>query len=108
MEKKKSNEVCNDKRCHEHGSLSVRGRTFKGYVKRIVGSRAVIEWERIIYYSKYERYGKAKGRMHSHIPQCLLNTIKVGDYVKIGECRPLSKIVHSVVLEVLKHQEKKK
>ena len=95
-------EKCLDRRCPEHGDISVRGRNFKGYVKKIVGNRAVVEWERILYVYKYERYEKRRSKIHSHIPSCLLNKVKNGSYVLIGECRPLSKITHSIVLEVLK------
>lgn len=95
-------EECGDRYCPEHGSISVRGRTFSGYVKKIMGKRAVIEWERIIYIQKYERYAKRKSKMHSHIPDCMAGKVKIGSYVKIGECRPLSKIIHSIVLEVIK------
>lgn len=93
---------CDDELCPSHGSISVRGRTFRGYVKKIFGKRAVVEWERILFIQKYERYYKRKSRMHSHIPECLVNNVKVGSYVKIGECRPLSKIIHSIVLEVIR------
>ncbi len=94
-------EKCSDRNCPMHGSLSVRGRTFKGYVKRIVGKRVVIEFERLVYYPKYERYAKKKSRLHAHIPQCIMPEVKIGSYIKVGECRPLSKITHFVVLEVL-------
>jgi len=93
---------CNDERCPTHGNLSVRGRTFKGYITKIVGRRAVIEWERIVYFSKYERYARKKSKVHAHIPLCLLPKVKVGNYVKIGECRPLSKIIHFVLLGVIR------
>jgi len=94
--------VCTDKKCPFHGTLSVRGRTFKGEVKKIVQNKAVIEWGRIMYHPKYERYSKRKSRIHARIPQCMLEKVKVGSVVKAGECRPLSKMIHSVVLEVIK------
>ena len=93
---------CNDRRCPKHGDISIRGRTFKGYVKKIVGNRAVIEWERILYVHKYERYEKRRSKMHSHIPTCFFDKIKTGSYVLVGECRPLSKITHSIVLKIIK------
>ncbi|RLG67396.1 30S ribosomal protein S17, partial [archaeon] len=37
-----------------------------------------------------------RSRIPAHSPPCL--DIKEGDIVKIGECRPLSKTVHFVVL----------
>lgn len=99
---KKEEEKCSDRRCPVHGKLRVRGRTFKGYVKKIVGKRAVIEFERLVYYPKYERYAKRKSKLHAHIPSCIMPKVNIGSYVKVGECRPLSKITHFVMLEVIK------
>ena len=96
------NDFCRDRRCPKHGSISIRRRNFNGYIKKIVGNRAVIEWERILYIPKYERYEKRRSKIHSHIPSCILDNIKEGDYVLIGECRPLSKIINSIVLEIIK------
>jgi len=95
-------EVCLDRRCPKHGTISTRGRKFKGHVKKIVGQRAVISVERIAYYAKYKRYIKKKSKLHAHIPKCMTETIKPGSYVLIEECKPLSKITHFVVLEVIK------
>jgi len=97
METKKQPVEC-ERRCPWHGDVSVRGRHFKGFVKKIFGQRAVVEWSRVIYYPKYERFAKGKSKVHAHIPKCITNNIKVGDYVEIGECRPLSKIIHFIVL----------
>ena len=103
MAKQKTQQkIACEERCNRHGTLSVRGRKFQGTIKRIVGQRAVIEWERIIYYPKYERFGKARSKLHAHIPKCLLSEIAIGDYVEIGECRPLSKITHFVMLGKVK------
>ena len=43
-----------------------------------------------------------KTKIHAYIPECLLSKIRVGDIVKISECRPISKIVHFVVIEKIK------
>ncbi|MEM1535879.1 MAG: 30S ribosomal protein S17 [Candidatus Pacearchaeota archaeon] len=94
--------TCKDKKCPFHGKLSTRGRIFKGTVKKIHDSRAVVEFTRFVYYKKYERYAKAKTRLHAHIPACMLKDIKPGDTVKVSECRPLSKIIHFVVIEIVK------
>jgi len=97
-------EECKDKNCPFHGKLSVRGRQFKGTVKKIVGKRAVIEWERYIYHPKYERYSKSKSRIHAHIPSCL--DVKQEEYILAQECRPLSKIIHFVIIKILKEEKK--
>ncbi|UCD20879.1 MAG: 30S ribosomal protein S17 [archaeon] len=103
MEKKtKKESPCRDKNCPFHGKLSARGRTFKGNIIKIIGSRAAIGFERSLYYPKYDRYAKAKTKLHAHIPECMLKQLKVGNIIKITECRPLSKIVHFVVTEKIK------
>jgi small subunit ribosomal protein S17 len=100
METKKQEKTIEcEKRCPWHGELSVRGRHFKGFVKKIVGQRAVVEWEKVIYYPKYERYAKSRSKVHAHIPKCIMHEIKQGDYIEIGECRRLSKITNFVVLK---------
>ncbi|MCS7134642.1 MAG: 30S ribosomal protein S17 [Candidatus Pacearchaeota archaeon] len=95
--------ICKDKRCPFHAKLSTRGRIFEGTVKKISpGNRAVVEFPRVIYYKKYERYVRTKTRIHAHIPACLSNKIEEGSKVKIAECRPLSKMIHFVVIEIKK------
>lgn len=93
---------CNDERCPFHGNLSIRGRYFKGIVKKIINNRVIIEFERLISFKKYERFAKAKTKLHAYLPTCMKKQIAVGDLVKIGECRPLSKIMHFVVMEKIK------
>jgi len=99
--------VCKDKNCPFHGKLSTRGRKFRGYVTKKFPTRVVIEFERIIYYKKYERYAKARTKLHAHLPACLADKINVGDYVEIAECRPLSKIIHFVATRKLGEKEEK-
>ena len=109
-ESKKANIVetsCNDKNCHIHGNLKSRGKTFEGIVIRKFHKRIVIEFERMIYVRKYERYKKSKTKIHARLPVCMEKQINVGDYIKIQECRPLSKIVHFVVIEKIKSKEEK-
>ena len=89
---------------------SLRGRTFQGIVVRKFPKRVAIEFERVIYVFKYERYFKKKTRIHARLPDSLESQINVGDYIKVQECRPLSKIIHFTVLgkvEKSKKQEKK-
>lgn len=106
MKEEESKDRCEDKKCPFHGSLSARGRRFKGIVKKIVGRRAAIEFELLLHYKKYERYAKAKTRLHAYIPECLIPRVKVGSMVKVSECRPLSKIIHFVVLDVMEKETK--
>src|SRR3989344_8087182 len=103
MNKEKAIEsVCNDRDCHIHGNLKIRGRTFDGLVTKKFDKRIVIEFERVIYVRKYERYAKTKTKIHARLPTCMKNKINIRDYVKVQECRPLSKIIHFAVIEKIK------
>ena len=90
---------CNDRFCPKHGEISLRGRTFKGKVIRKFPKRICIEFERTFYVKKYERYAKRKTRLHARLPDCMADEVNIGDYVEIKECRPISKIIHFVVVQ---------
>ena len=100
--KEKTSVSCADKQCPFHGYLKLRGRSFKGYVKSKHPRRICIEFERIIYVIKYERYMKKKTKIHARLPDCLKDEINLGDYVEVKECRPLSKIIHFCVVRKLR------
>lgn len=100
--------VCKDKDCPFHGKLRMRGRTFEGKVKRKLPRRITIEFERMTYIRKYERYAKSKTKIHARLPACMENKINIGDTVLVKECRPLSKIIHFVVIKKIKSGEKSK
>ena len=93
-------EECTDKNCPTHGSISLRGRTFKG---KIVSTKAhksaIVEWGRLIFVPKYERYSKGKTRIQVHNPKCM--NIQENDKVEIEECRPLSKTKRFVITKKL-------
>jgi len=93
---------CNDRDCHIHGSLKARGRNFEGVVIKKFPRRVVIEFERMVYNRKYERYSKSRTKVHARLPNCMDKTINVGDLIKVQECRPLSKIIHFVTIEKIK------
>lgn len=103
---KNTRENCHDKACPIHGTLSVRGRSFQGKVIRKFPKRIVIEFERTVYVRKYERYSNYKTRIHARLPLCMDKEINIGDYVRIQECRPLSKIVHFVVMNKVEATKK--
>ena len=94
--------VCADKDCPKHGNLKVRGRVFEGKVIRKFHKRVAIEFERMIYVRKYERYFKSRTKLHARLPICMEKEINLGDLIKIQECRPLSKIIHFVVVKKIK------
>ena len=99
--------TCNDKKCHIHGNLKTRGRIFEGTVIRKFPKRITIEFERMIYVRKYERYTKSKIKIHARLSDCINEKINIGDLVKIIECRPLSKIIHFTVIEKLNGENEK-
>lgn len=98
---------CKDKKCHIHGNLKTRGKTFEGNVIRKFPKRVVIEFERMIYSRKYERYYREKTKIHARLPDCMDKEINVGDLIRVKECRPISKLVHSAVIEKIKSSEEK-
>ncbi|MBI2647678.1 30S ribosomal protein S17 [Candidatus Woesearchaeota archaeon] len=92
--------ICNDVKCPFHGKLSVRGRQFTGTViSTKMRKTAVIEFDRLKFLKKYERYEKRRTRLKSYNPECI--NAKEGEIVRIMECRPLSKTKNFVVIEKL-------
>jgi small subunit ribosomal protein S17 len=89
---------CNDNDCPFHGNLPVRGQIFEGIVVSDKGHNAiVIKRDVVRYIPKYERYEKRTTTMVAHCPSCI--DAKIGDKVKIAECRPISKTKSFVVIE---------
>ena len=89
---------CEDPECPFHGTLSVRGRVLEGIVvKDRMQRTVVIRRDYNQYMPKYLRYERRHGHIAAHNPPCL--DAKVGEKVKIVECRPLSKSVSFVVIE---------
>ena len=89
---------CNDPNWPDHGTLPVRGQIIDGKVVSVrMDKTAVVEKHYLKYQEKYERYEKRTGRYMVQAQSCY--ELKVGDEVKIMECRPLSKTVSFVVVE---------
>jgi small subunit ribosomal protein S17 len=99
--------ICDDVRCPFHGNLKVRGKIFEGIVTKKFPKRVVIEFERRVYSRKYERYFKANTKIHAKLPDCMANEIEIGDLIRAQECRPLSKIIHFVVIKKIKGADEK-
>ncbi|MCX6801804.1 MAG: 30S ribosomal protein S17 [Candidatus Diapherotrites archaeon] len=95
---------CQDEKCPVHGSTSVRGQSFKGKVISAKPTRTVTV-ERIItmFVPKFERYKKARSRVHAHNPPCI--NAKEGDIVIIGETRRLSKTKNFAVLKIVSEEK---
>jgi len=89
---------CDDPLCPFHGSLPVRRKALEGKVVTDKMNRTVVvERDFHLYLPKYMRYEKRRSKISAHCPPCL--EVRVGDGVRIAECRPLSKEVSFVVVE---------
>lgn len=94
-------EECDDPKCPWHGTLSIRGKIIEGIVVSSKTPRTVIVERHYLHYlPKYERYERRHSRIAAHNPPCI--DAKEGERVRIGECRPLSKTKHFVVIEKVK------
>ncbi len=92
---------CGDGNCPYHGGLSVRGKLFDG---RVTGAKArqtaTLQKDVPVYFAKFKRYARDKSTIHAHVPGCI--KVQDGDSVLAAECRPISKSVSYVVVEVRK------
>jgi small subunit ribosomal protein S17 len=93
-------EGCSDPNCPFHGTLGVRGQTIEGRVASTdMDKTVVVEREYDVKVPKYDRFMKRRSRVPAHHPPCL--ELEVGDTVRIGETRALSKTKSHVVIERL-------
>ncbi len=99
-------DVCNDENCPYHGYLKVRGIILEGkVVKAKMNKTVVVERRYPFFLKKYERYEIRRSKIFAHNPPCI--NAKEGDYVRIAECRPLSKAKSFVVIEIIRRAEEK-
>ena len=90
---------CNDIHCPFHGRMSIRGKLFDGKVTSNKAKQTItLQKEAPVYFNKFKRYARSKNTIHAHVPECI--TVELGDYVRTAECRPISKAVSYVVVEV--------
>ncbi len=97
----------NNKKAKKEESSSIvrplagsRGRTFEGTIVKKFPTRIVVEFERTVYVQKYERFYRKKTKLHARINKDA--DVNIGDYVKVRECHPLSKIIHFVLVEKIR------
>jgi len=89
----------NEKNNPFNGTLSIRGKIFEGIVINAkANGTVVIQQESPIYFKKFKRFGRSKNKIHAHVPSNI--NVEEGDYVIAAECRPISKSVSFVVVEV--------
>jgi small subunit ribosomal protein S17 len=93
---------CNDKKCPFHGVAKIRGKITKGtVVSKKAHNTIVIRQDYVHFIKKYQRYERRKTRISCHLPECLRTEIELGDIVRVGESRKLSKTKAFIVLEKL-------
>ena len=93
-------ESCDDNNCPFHGNLPVRGKTLTGVISATrMQDSILVKREYMHFVPKYERYEKRTSTYSAHCPPCIKT--KVGDRVRIAECRPLSKTISFVTIEKL-------
>jgi len=96
--------TCDDINCPFHGNLSVRGRVMDGIVTSTRMYKTIVfQQDFLSLVKKYTRYERRRSKKLAHLPPCI--DVKIGDTVKVVECRPLSKNVSSVVVAVTKAKE---
>jgi small subunit ribosomal protein S17 len=91
--------TCEDELCPFHGTLSVRGKLLTGIVSSAKAPKMVVvsrEYPRPT--PKFKRFQRSRSKVHAYLPPCV--EVMEGDEVRIAECRPLSKTVSFVVIEV--------
>jgi small subunit ribosomal protein S17 len=96
---------CEDINCPKHGTLSVRGIVIEGLVvSNKPKNTVIVEREYLTHIPKYERYERRKTRIAAHRPPCM-EDIQTGDYVRLGECRKVSKTKSFVVIEKVERKK---
>lgn len=91
---------CGDAKCPVHGTLRTRGRLFEGtVVSDRMQKGVIVEWPRVIKSGKYNRFARLTSRVAAHNPACI--NARLGEKVRIAECRKLSRSIGFVVTEKL-------
>jgi len=87
-----------DKKCPFTGNVSIRGRILRGVVVSTKMKRTIIVRRDYLHYvPKYNRFEKRHKNIPAHCSPCF--TLKEGDVVTIGQCRPLSKTIRFNVIQ---------
>ncbi|MBI4143681.1 30S ribosomal protein S17 [Candidatus Woesearchaeota archaeon] len=93
-----------DKNCPIHGTARTHGKIFTGtVVSTKMTKTATVEWQKLRYVQKYERYAKTRTKVKAHNPQCI--NAQKGDVVKIQETRKLSRTKNFAIIEKLGKQK---
>lgn len=91
---------CSDRKCPFHGEINVKHEFLKGkIVKKDINRSATVEWFRMQYIPKYERYQVRRSRIRTHNPACI--NAAMGEEVLMAKTRPLSKTKNYVILQII-------
>ncbi len=83
------------------GPLSTRGHVRSGTVVSDRSKKTVIvEWDTLESFPKYRRFARSKSRLPVHNPDSI--GAKLGDEVKVAECRKISKTKSWVVTKIIR------
>jgi len=92
-------EECKDQSCPYHGTTRVRGKITQGVVvSKKSRNTIIIRRDYVQFIKKFQRYERRNTRLPCHLPECLVHEIEIGDLVKVGESRKISKTKAFIVL----------
>jgi len=92
-------EDCNDESCPFHGDTRIRGKITQGIVvSKKSKNTVIIRRDYVQFVKKYQRYERRNTRLACHLPECLTQEIEIGDLVRVGESRKISKTKAFIVL----------
>ncbi len=96
---KTKTEECQDQSCPFHGNTRIRGKITQGVVvSKKSKNSVIIKRDYVNFVKKYQRYERRNTRLACHLPECLLHEVEIGDLVKVGESRKISKTKAFIVL----------
>jgi len=97
---------CSDKYCPFHGTTRIRGKITSGVVVSKKSRNSIIIRRNYLHFiKKYQRYERRNTRLACHLPDCLRNEINLGDFVRVGESRKISKTKAFIVLDKITREE---
>jgi ribosomal protein uS17 len=96
---KAKSEDCTDESCPFHGNTRIRGKITQGViVSRKSKNTVIIRRDYVQFVKKYQRYERRNTRLACHLPECLVPEIDIGDLVRAGESRKISKTKAFIIL----------
>lgn len=93
-------EDCKDLSCPFHGNTRIRGKITQGVVvSKKSKNTIIIRRDYVQFIKKYQRYERRNTKLACHLPDCLIHEIEIGDLVRVGESRKISKTKAFIVLD---------